>query len=337
MLQPTLAQTVEELRPILHRRGPIEPSEMELSSLLSLPVYASWDDPRPTLLQDLIAAIAALPDDKERLVAEYIFRQRLADEILGERRKAAVLAAHIGDPEKGQIRAIIGAQERWILGQIAHDMWARAMSPSRSGWSHGDGYFFTRFEQDVFLDSSLTRRTTRYAFSILTVRDRVEFYKLGTTYRGARRVGAPRLMEAGRRQQLVASVPVDPRSPERGSWHVVRFNPKLAFKTNETITLEEDTAITDPGDPVREVGLTVIGIDPVFREFGVIPSAALRVHVPTTVVPRCTFKVYDPEGDTTDRPLESVPHERADDGPIVFEPPNVREHRRYVIDWSADR
>jgi hypothetical protein len=326
-----LSALVAELHPITRRKGPLSVSEMsELRMMLDLPVYVDNPDAPKLLYSDLVEAISSALDQYDAIIAEYLFRFREPELEIGKRQAAAAKKIHRSDA-----RQVRYPREDWVLGQLAHALYVRAMSPDRAGWQHGDGYVFTDFTIDTFPNNTLTKRTTRYSFTIRTVRNRVEFYKFGTVVKGSRKVGTPRLLSASKQQHFIASVPVDERSPSGSSWHIVRFNPKLAFGAEPTIVLEEDTELLDPTDRMREAGLTVAGLDPVSRQLNLIPTATLRVHIQRDVVPAYTRNVYGLIGDVMDRPLSSEPVERTDDTPLLFAPDLVVPERRYVLDWSA--
>jgi len=158
---------------------------------------------------------------------------------------------------------------------------------------------------------------------------------MGTVYRGAKPLGPVRCLSGDRQQQFLGSVPVDSRDAKAGSWHVVRFNPKLPFRATPTIVLEEDTVVRNPEDRVREAGLTVAHLDPVMRQLGMRPTATLRVHVPRAAVSAYERNVYSATGDVMDRPLRSTRVVRTDESPIVFDPDPVLPGHRYVVEWST--
>ena len=332
MEQLALAILVEELRLITRRRGVLMAPEMaDLASMLALPVYAGNDDAFGLLLEDLREEVTLLPDPDDAAIARYLFRFEAPDLGVGERRTAAIENLAIADT-----RQIRGDRENYILAQVAFRLFARATSPDRAGWHHGDGYVFTDFTHDVFpSEPDLLNRTTRYCCSILAVRDRVEFYKFGTTLRGSRAIRPARLHGENQTQQFVASVPVDNRNPSAGHWHIVRFNPKLAFRETPTIVVEEETATIDPADVRRQAGLSIARIDPVARALGIRPRATLRVHLSREVAPHYHRYVYSLSGALMDRPSESERVVRNDDTPMVFRPENVQAGHRYVIDWSV--
>lgn len=331
MTGPPLSTLVAELRPLTRRTGPLSAPEMrELRTLLELPVYV--DNPRApeTLLADLIEAIGSVLGHEDQIIAEHLFRMRNPDLEIGQRQSAAIKMIPLSSA-----RQIRFPREDWVLGQLAHALFARAVSPERAGWNHGDGYVFTDFTIDSFPNESLTARTTQYSFTIRAVRDRVEFYKFGTLVKGSRKVGKPRLLSEAKTQQYVASVPVDKRSQSAGAWHVVRFNPKLSFGAEPTVVLEEDTQLIDPEDRIREAGLTIAGLDPVAVQLGISPTALLRVHLPRSIASDYSRNTYSLVGDVMDRPLSSEPVARTDDSPMSYRPDPVVPERRYVIDWSA--
>jgi len=327
-----LSKLVAELHGLTRRTGKLRPEEMaELGTLLDLPVYSNDPAAAMKLLHaDLLSAIKTDLDRDDRIIAEYLFRQKCSELDIRGRQAEAVKAIPLAS--RRQLRY---PRDDWVLGQIAYALYRAAMSPERSGWHHGDGYIFVDFTIDTFPDATLTKRTTRYSFTIRSVRDRVEFYKFGTLVKGSKKSGKPRLVSKGKSQHYVASMPVDERSPSAGAWHIVRFSPKLSFGSEPTIVLEEDTALLQPKDQMREAGLTVAGLDPVARQLELTPSALLRVHIPRAVVPQYTRNTYSLVGDVMDRPISEELVERVDDAPMTFCPDPVIPERRYVVDWSA--
>ena len=328
-----LAALVAELHAITRRTGPLTAEEMsDIQALVALPVYV--DDPHaPKLLfDDLADAIASDLNREDRIIAEHLFRLRGDPDLdIGARQNAAVKEIPLG-----HARQIRYPREDWVLGQIAHALYARANAPDRAGWHHGDGYIFTDFTIDTFPNPDLTARTTRYSFTIRAVRNRVEFYKFGTIFPGSRKAGKPRLLSQGQTQQYVASVPVDKRRESTGAWHIVRFNPKLTFGAEPTVVLEEDTELLNTEDRIREAGLTVAGLDPVAAQLGIASTALLRVHIPRSVVPEYSRKMFSLTSDVMDRPLWEDPVLRSDDTPMEYRPDPALPEHRYAIDWSAD-
>lgn len=298
-----------------------------LRTLLELPVYVNNPQAHELLFADLAEAIGSALNREDQIIAEYLFRFCDSDLEPGERQRNAVKRIPLSS-----VRQIRYPREEWVLGQLAYALFARAVAPDRAGWNHGDGYIFTDFTIDARPNDLLTARTTQYSFTILTVRDRVEFYKFGTIVKGSRSVGRPRLLSKSKTQIYVASVPVDQRSRSAGAWHIVRFNPKLQTGVEPTVIVEEDTALIAQEDRIREVGLTIAGIDPVAHQLGIVPTALLQVHVPRSIVPSYSRNVYSLVGDVMDRPLSSIPVERKDDSPMTFRPDPVVPEHRYVIE-----
>lgn len=157
MAIPALDDLVKALRPITRTVGLLASSELaELDVFLSLSAYARTSDPPAALLQDLVAAVNVIPGKEDRIIAQYLFRQRDGALGIGERRKAA-----LKDLSLANTRQIRGARENYVLGQVAFALYANLTSPLRAGSPGGDGYVFSRLEIDTFIHDDWSVYTKR--------------------------------------------------------------------------------------------------------------------------------------------------------------------------------
>jgi hypothetical protein len=328
MSVPTLDDLVEALRPITRRVGPLTALELaELDAFLSLSAYAGAPDPPAILLQDLVAAVHALPANDDRIIAQYLFRQRGEALEIGKRRATAIKDAHVGNP-----RQVRGDREDYIIGQVAFALYAGLASPLRAGSPMGDGYVFSRLEIDTFVHDDGTTCTKRYTFSIHTVRAMVEFYKFGTPFRRSEIIEYRHIAD-GRQQRLVGTTPVDVAKPDDAHWYIVQFAPQLPFRTDETVVIEEDVRWTGGDARTQAAELHVAGLTPIARMFGVAQSALLRVHAPRSLVTAYSRNLYSARAVTLGRPDSTETVEREDDSPMAYDIKQLQADTRYELAW----